>query len=124
MSVLIVVCGSASNWSQLHLPSGEPFSCRAKVQFSTLICGVGPAERTGKSVVTYCPGGTLFLGVCSCRVDLKPREMGALSMEVLPVLLGAALCFDEHDAASCARQRQGSDALDLIPRPLRTPPTA
>jgi hypothetical protein len=30
-----------------------------------VICGVGPAERTGKSVVTYCPGGTRFFGVCS-----------------------------------------------------------
>src|SRR5262249_52990680 len=48
---------------------------RAKVQFSTLICGVGPAERIGNSVVTYCPGGTRSLSVCcSCRLDRKPRE--------------------------------------------------
>src|SRR5260370_7407199 len=82
MSVLIVVCGSASKSSQLHLPSREQFSCRAKGQSSSLICGVGPAERTGKSVVTYCPGGSRFSGVCSGRLDLKPREIVVESMEI------------------------------------------
>src|SRR6476660_1205572 len=87
MSVLIVVCGSASNSAQLHLPSKDPLSCSERFQFSTLICGVGPAERIGKSVVTYWPGGTRFFGVCSCRVDLNPREIGALFMVVVPLLL-------------------------------------
>src|SRR5215467_10128983 len=58
----------------------------SKVQFSTLICGVGPAERTGKSIVTYCPGGSRIFGVCCCRLDLKPREIGVLSMEGVPLL--------------------------------------
>jgi hypothetical protein len=29
-----------------------------KLHSSTGVCGVGPADRTGKSFVTYCPGGT------------------------------------------------------------------
>src|ERR1700746_901239 len=86
MSDLTVVLGSASNSAQLHLPSREPPSWRAKVQSSSLICGVGPAERTGKSAVTYCPGGMRFFRACSCRLDAKPREIGALFMEVVPLL--------------------------------------
>src|SRR5580704_2672999 len=98
MSVLIVVCGSASNSAQLHLPSKDPPSCSERFQFSTLICGVGPAERTGKSLVTYCPGGTRFFGVCSCRVDLNPREIGALSMVVVPLLLELPMPATGSDA--------------------------
>src|SRR6516225_7041417 len=77
MSVLMVAWGSASNSAQFHSPTMASPSSRAKVQFSTLIWGVGPAERTGKSVVTYCPGGNRPFGV-SCRLDLKPREIGDL----------------------------------------------
>src|SRR5262249_20101011 len=73
---------------QFHFPSSDAPSCRAKFQPSSLTCGVGPAERTGKSVVTYCPGGTRFFGVCSCRLDLKPREIGVSSI-VLPAELPA-----------------------------------
>src|SRR5215468_9359024 len=83
MSVLIVVCDRDSNSAQFHLPSSDAPSSRAKFQFSSLICGVGPAERTGKSIVTYCPGGTRFFRVCSCRLDLKPREIVVLSMDIM-----------------------------------------
>jgi hypothetical protein len=38
------------------------------------VCGVGPADRTGKSLVTYWPGGTRPAGA-SCRRPRKPREM-------------------------------------------------
>jgi hypothetical protein len=48
---------------------------------------VGPAERTGKSVVTYCPGGSRFFGVCSCGLDLKPREIVVETMDILPFLV-------------------------------------
>src|SRR5262252_8470005 len=87
MSVLIVVCDRDSNSAQFHLPSSDAPSSRAKFQFSSLICGVGPAERTGKSIVTYCPGGSRSFGVCSCRLDLKPREIGVSAMESMPLLL-------------------------------------
>src|SRR5215831_755127 len=38
--------------------------------------GVGPADKTGKSVVTYCPGGS-FLSPALPRPE-KPREMIAI----------------------------------------------
>src|SRR5215813_4629144 len=63
-----------------------------KVQSSSLVCDVGPADRTGKSVVTYCPGGKRFFGACCCRLDLKPREIGGSSMCVVP-FLGERLAY-------------------------------
>jgi hypothetical protein len=38
--------------------------------------GVGPADKTGNSVVTYCPGGS-FLSPALPR-PAKPREMIAI----------------------------------------------
>src|SRR5262245_12348821 len=86
MSVLIVVCGSASNSSQLQTRSKPPPSCRARDQCTTSICGVGPADRMGKSVVTCWPGGTRVSGFWP-RLDLKPRDFSVSSMELdsLPV---------------------------------------
>src|SRR5215475_929828 len=97
MSVLILVCDRDSNSAQFHLPSSDAPSSRAKFQFSSLICGVGPAERTGKSVVTYCPGGTRFFSTCCSRLDLKPREIGGSSMEVAPLPLA---CLHQLDQSS------------------------
>src|ERR1700757_3743181 len=113
MSVLIVVCGSASNWSQLHLPSREPFSCRAKVQSPSLICGVGPAERTGKSVVTYCPGGSRFFGVCSCRFDLKPREI-VVSFMAIMLSLGSVPVIRKFLTVAAANPRDSRDCCRLL----------
>src|SRR3954469_24201955 len=45
-----------------------------KVHWSRLTRGVGPAERTGKSVTTYCPGGTRELDAVSRRLPLNPRD--------------------------------------------------
>src|SRR5258708_39581008 len=80
MSVLITGCGSASNSAQLHLPSREAPSCSASVQSATLMLGVGPADSTGKSVVTCWPGGTRSRGASVLRRDLNPREMGVSSI--------------------------------------------
>src|SRR5271154_4932198 len=41
------------------------------------VCGVGPAESTGKSWVTYWPGGTRA-GSTAGRRPRKPREIGAI----------------------------------------------
>src|SRR5260370_38679971 len=68
-----------------------------KVQFSSLVCGVGPAERTGKSVVTYCPGGKRFFGACCCRLDLKPREIRGWSLAVVPFPGGRLGYRYQHD---------------------------
>jgi hypothetical protein len=37
--------------------------------------------------VTYCPGGTRLFGICSCRLDLNPREIGVSSMGPIPLLI-------------------------------------
>src|SRR5260370_32753444 len=37
-------------------------------------CGVGPAESTGKSSVTYCPGGTRAGSTSVRRLPWNPRE--------------------------------------------------
>ncbi len=34
---------------------------------------------------TYWPGGTRFFGTCSCRLGLKPREIGTSLMEIVPL---------------------------------------
>jgi hypothetical protein len=52
--------------------------------------GYSQSGSVGKSVVTYCPGGSRFFGVCSCRLDLKPREIVVLSMVVMPFASGAS----------------------------------
>src|SRR5208282_6337472 len=41
----------------------------------------GPADRTGKSLVTYCPGGTRPSGA-SWRLRWKPREIGLTQSSV------------------------------------------
>ena len=45
-------------------------------QRSRDMCGVGPADNTGKSVVRYCPGGSL--ASAALRRPVKPREMIAI----------------------------------------------
>src|SRR5512133_4043330 len=57
------VCSTAPRMVKLHALSGE--------------CGVGPAERTGKSVVTYWPGGRRD-GSLVGRRPVKPREIGGM----------------------------------------------
>lgn len=73
MSTVILVCGSAWNASQLHFPARDPPSCRARVHFSSGVRGVGPALRTGKSSVTYWPGGTRFPSALARGRPVKPR---------------------------------------------------
>src|SRR6266511_3340582 len=46
-----------------------------KVQRSSGVRGVGPAESTGKSRVRYWPGGTRFATSDSRRLPTNPREM-------------------------------------------------
>src|SRR5512140_177 len=76
MSRVIVSCGSAANSSQLHATGGVPRALRVKLHFASGVCGVGPAERTGKSRVSYCPGGSRAATPASGRRPRKPREIG------------------------------------------------
>jgi len=65
--------GSSRNDFQFHRRKTFDPSSIVNSHFSSAMCGVGPAERTGKSVVRYCPGGS-FASV-TARLPKKPREM-------------------------------------------------
>ena len=61
MSLVIGSCGNARNSSQLQCFALSTSPSREKSHFSSGVCGVGPAERTGKPCSRYCPGGILPL---------------------------------------------------------------
>src|SRR5262245_6959368 len=74
MSCVTVSDGSAL--SSLHVQyRGSSTAPRIEnVHSASGVRGVGPADSTGKSVVTYCPGGTRASSASSRRLPLKPRE--------------------------------------------------
>src|SRR5690242_13043088 len=76
MSRVMVSCGSAANSSQLHVTLGAPRVPSVKLHFARGVCGVGPADSTGKSRVSYCPGGSRAAAPASGRRPRKPREIG------------------------------------------------
>src|SRR5438270_9888178 len=49
-----------------------------KLQPSSPMFGVGPADNTGKSFTTYCPGGTREGSTSVRRRPRKPRDIGAI----------------------------------------------
>src|SRR5205823_2472327 len=74
MSLVSVSVGRARNFSQVQLTVSRPPAIEND-QRDSGVRGVGPADRTGKSLVTYCPGGTRSAGAAS-RLRRKPREIG------------------------------------------------
>src|SRR3569623_2202649 len=84
MSRVMVACGSAANSSQLHGADGAPRAPSVKLHLASGVCGVGPADSTGKSRVSYWPGGRRAADPESGRRPRKPREMGDV-MLMLPV---------------------------------------
>src|SRR5437879_4103754 len=75
MSLVTVSDGSAMSSFQVHRFGSSISPSMVKVHLSRFTRGVGPADRTGKSVTTYCPGGTRELEATSRRLPRKPREM-------------------------------------------------
>src|ERR1700689_1168007 len=78
MSTVTSSLGSARKSVQLHVfcRPGRPIE---KLQPSRGVCGVGPADRTGKSMVTYWPGGTRPASSAeSWRLRWNPRETGLM----------------------------------------------
>src|SRR6266852_898477 len=75
MSTVGVSCGRASSSCQVQRFGSFTFPSIEKSQRSKGVCGVGPAESTGKPRSRYCPGGsrpaTSFFG----RRPRKAREM-------------------------------------------------
>src|SRR5487761_475716 len=78
MSTVTSSLGSARNSAQLHVFC-RPRRPIEKLQPSRGVCGVGPADRTGKSLVTYWPGGTRpAFSAESWRLRWNPRETGLM----------------------------------------------
>src|SRR6516225_8315504 len=88
-STVTVSAGSAWNSCQVQDLSVSP-PCRIEnVHSGSGVCGVGPADSTGKSWVTYWPGGTRPSSPSEGRRRWrKPREMGLLMIGQLLSLLG------------------------------------
>src|SRR5918992_3662805 len=80
MSRVTSSLGRARNSSHVQRRGSSTSPTMEKSHWSSGVCGVGPAERTGKSGVTYWPGGTRSLGTSSRRRPLKPRDrIGGIS---------------------------------------------
>jgi hypothetical protein len=74
MSAVTGSLGRARNSFHVHVRSTPPFSIE-NVHWSRGVCGVGPAESTGKSRVTDWPGGTRTGSAPAFRRrPRKPRE--------------------------------------------------
>src|SRR5438445_5451892 len=72
-STVMFSVGSSRNDFQFHRRKTFVPSSIVNSHFSSAMWGVGPAERTGKSVVRYCPGGSFTSA--TVRLPKKPREM-------------------------------------------------
>src|SRR3954466_11653042 len=75
-STVKVSVGKSRNDFQSHLRRTVVPSSITNSQRSSDTCGVGPADKTGKSVVRYCPGGS-FTSAALRRPE-KPREVIAI----------------------------------------------
>ena len=82
MSLVTVSDARAENSFHVQRLGSSISPSIVKVHWSRFTRGVGPADRTGKSVTTYCPGGTRELDAVSRRLPLNPREMKAISVRV------------------------------------------
>src|SRR6476620_9458715 len=74
MSRVISSLGRARNSSQLQPRGSSNSPMIEKSHSSSDVCGVGPAERTGKSRVRYWPGGTRAGSASAARRPRNPRE--------------------------------------------------
>src|SRR5688572_5024261 len=80
MSALMATCGSAWNSSELHRATGPSAPRRTKSQLVSGVRGVGPADSTGKSGVSYWPGGSRPAVADGCRRPRNPREKNDSAM--------------------------------------------
>src|SRR5258708_26966976 len=71
-SAVMVSLGKSRNDFQSQRRKTRVPSSIVNSQRSSATCGVGPADRTGKSVVRYCPGGSFAFS--ALRRPEKPLE--------------------------------------------------
>src|SRR5260221_12224357 len=74
MSRVISSLDRARNSSQLQPRGSSSSPMIEKSHSSSEVCGVGPADRPGKSRVTYWPGGTRAGSASAARRPRNPRE--------------------------------------------------
>src|SRR6266568_6066018 len=74
MSTVGVSCGRACSSCQVHRFGSFTSPSIEKSHRSRGVCGVGPAERTGKPRSRYCPGGIRPLSSLFWRRPRNPRE--------------------------------------------------
>src|SRR6266480_2919659 len=84
MSVVICSLGSAWNSSHDHVAASSTAPLIVNVQSSRSTVGVGPADSTGKSSVTYWPGGIRLGSTSRRRRPPNPREIKGLIRSDLP----------------------------------------
>src|ERR1700730_13123676 len=83
MSFVIVWRGSATNSSHVQWATRPSAPRSVKLQLVSGVRGVGPAESTGKSRVSYWPGGSRPAADASGRRPRKPRENSAIVVVIL-----------------------------------------
>src|SRR3954471_12001726 len=79
MSTVTVSEGSAMNSAHGHDTGSSTAPLTRKLHSSSGVCGVGPADSTGKSPTTCCPGGTR-VGSTSARRLRKRGEIGDIGV--------------------------------------------
>src|SRR5262245_16918943 len=84
-STVKVSVGKSRNDFQSHRRRTFVPSSITNSHWSSGMCGVGPADKTGKSVVRYCPGGSF--ASAALRRPEKPREI--IAIYSFPYLLRA-----------------------------------
>src|SRR5262245_38268760 len=118
MSAVTGSLGRARNSSHVHVWSTPPFSIE-NVHWSRGVCGVAPAESTGKSRVTDWPGGTRAGSTsASRRRPRKPREtklISALALVALPQRLErrAQLRREERRLFPCCEVAAPVDLVEV-----------
>src|SRR5216683_377213 len=80
MSTVTVSLGNARSSSHDQDTGSSTAPRIVKLHDSRGRCGVGPAESTGKSSVTYCPGGTRAGSTDARLLPVKPREMRPIAV--------------------------------------------
>ena len=117
MSLVTSSLGSA--WSSSHVQLiGSAAPRISNVHSSSGVCGVGPAESTGKSSVRYCPGGTRSGGpdwrrpTASRPGSTSPRLPGALGR---PDAAHAARRVDVLDRGRRRAARWTWDEFQALP---------
>src|ERR1700729_241490 len=125
MSTVTSSLGRSRNSAPLHVFC-RPRRPMEKLQPSRGVGGVGPADRTGKSLVTYWPGGTRpAFSAESWRLRWNPRETGLIK-SILAHRLNRphpgpwkdATMGDKHSQglfrkSQCDHSRPGPNAADF-----------